>query len=358
MIRKMMLNAAILSCSLASTAQMTSYTLLSSDPDDYKRSVVYVDLFTADTYLNPNLGSAVKAETVIGNRIMPWLQMKYSWADANTHHVVSGFPTNASGLKKQFILDAGGALFLVSKNKDKRVKVVLSSHSFGGYTHTKYLMVPSTIKRMFGVEGGVYYNRRALEFEDKSHALYSYKSTTGSYAGPIEDVGSTSSAAGAPTGESYKPLSMTNIMSIYGGIHYRKITNTSIRASGYGKRTNATIMDWYADIMLAPYVPIADVVDNTGQTFELVAAKGAINHLGWKAGATYHTAKTFSFEYNFEFGKKPGPSLGKGFMTNGAYISMGLGFSLGFDTQFKRKQKTVTTEKTSTETTNDDSSRH
>src|SRR4051812_23242092 len=123
MIRKMILGTAMLAASINASAQMTSYTMLHSDPDDYKRSVVYFDLFTADTYLNPNLGSALKVETVILNRIMPWVQMKYSWADANTHHVVSGYPTNASGQKKQFILDAGGALFLVSKNKNKRVKV-------------------------------------------------------------------------------------------------------------------------------------------------------------------------------------------------------------------------------------------
>lgn len=354
MIKKLILGSALTISALYTSAQ-TSYTLVHSNPDDYRRSVVYLDLFTADTYLNPNLGSAFKLETVIGQRLMPWLQMKYSWADANTHHVVTGFPTNADGLKKQLIVDAGGAYFLVSKNKNKRVKVVLSSMSFGGYTHTRYMMIPSTIKRSFGVEGGLYYNRRALEFADKSHPLYHYKATSGSYDAPIDELGSTTTTAGAPSGEAYKPLSMTHIMSIYGGLHYRKVTNTSIRTSGYGTRTNATIMDWYADIMLAPVIPIKNVVDNTGHEYELVPQAGAINHLGWKAGVTCHSAKAVSFEYNFEFGKKPAPQMGTTFFENGSYISMGLGIAIGFNKQFKGKDKTVTVEKEKT-TEKDDNS--
>lgn len=348
MMRNYLLASAML-LGMNTHAQTTNYRLLRSDPDDYKRTVAYFDLFTADTYLNPNLGSALKVETVIANRLMPWVQVKYSWADANTHHVVSGFPTNASGLKNQMIVDAGGALFLTSKNKNKRVKVVLSSHSFGGYTHTSYLMVPSTVKKMFGVEGGVYYNRRALEFDDASHALYHYKSMDGSYDKPISALGSTT--AGEPAGENYKPLSMTNIASIYGGIHYRKVNYTSIYATGYGTRTNASVIDLYADVMLAPIVPIANVVDIKGKEYEIVAQKGSIRNLGWKAGVTAHSAKTLSFEYNFEFGQKPGPMMGTGFMDNGTYISMGLGFALGFDTQFKVKKSKTTkvTEKTTTE---------
>lgn len=78
MIKKLILGTALTISALYTSAQ-TSYTLVHSTPDDYRRSVVYLDLFTADTYLNPNLGSAFKLETVIGERLMPWLQMKYSW---------------------------------------------------------------------------------------------------------------------------------------------------------------------------------------------------------------------------------------------------------------------------------------
>jgi DNA-binding CsgD family transcriptional regulator len=33
-------------------AQMTSYKVISDAPNDYKKTAVYVDVFTADTYLN------------------------------------------------------------------------------------------------------------------------------------------------------------------------------------------------------------------------------------------------------------------------------------------------------------------
>ena len=121
---------------------------------------------------------------------------------------------------------------------------------------------------------------------------------------------------------------MTHIFSIYGGLHYRKITNVEI-STGEGIKANRNTVDLYADIMLAPVVPISNVIDNEGKEWKIVPQSGAIRHLGWKAGATHHNCGRVSLEYNFEFGQKPGPIMGKDFMNSGAYISMGMGLSIG-----------------------------
>lgn len=332
--------AGLLIMGMALRAQTVSYHKTENDPDDYKRSMLYLDLFTADTYLDACLGSAIKVETMVGSRIMPFVQTRFAWSDAATHHVVSGYPENKGGQKKQLVLDMGSAFYLVNRNATKNVKVILSSSSFGGYTHTRYIRIPATVKKLFGVEGGVYLNRRGLEFDTKSHPYYKYQSKDGSVTVPIDEVGSSTGNV-QPTGEAYKPLSMTHIVSIYGGLHYRRLTNVEI-STGEGIKANRNTLDLYADVMYAPVVPIANVVDNSGTEWKLVPQSGAIKHLGWKAGFTHHNCKKVSFEYNFEFGRKPGPVLGKDFMNNGSYISLGMGLSIGSNKYFHIKGKKET----------------
>lgn len=319
-------------CSVAAmmttaNAQMVSYKVLTDDPDDYKRSMLYLDLFNAETYLTPTLGSAAKLETMVGGRIMPWAQVRYSWADAATHHVVSGYPTNAGGQKKSLTIDLGSAFYLVSKNKHKKVKVVLSSFSSGSKTYSKYLMVPAYVKKQFGVEGGVNIARKALEFEDNSHPFYNYKNLTTGAELPIGSVGNLS--VGSPAGEAYNPLSMTTIFSIYGGLHLRTIRNLTISSSSWGVKSNRSVGDFYVDAMLAPAVNVKDVVDIAGKTWGIEKQAGAIRNLGWRVGYTHHNSQRTSFQYNFEFGQKPGPVMGKEFLDNGTYISLSMGLSIG-----------------------------
>lgn len=325
-------------------AQSVSYKLKETDPTGYRKSVLYIDPFNVDTYLNPCIGGGFKAETVIAQRIMPSVSMKYSYLDAATHHAVSGYPTAAGGLKKQLIVDAGAALFLINKNKNKRVKVVLSSHKSGNVTTTKYLMVPSEVKKLFGFEGGLYYNRKALEFDDDSHKMYHYRDASGAVDGPIGDVGGSSAAGTQPSGEYYKPLSMARIFSVYGGIRSRKVTHTVIKTDNYGTRANNSVFDFFADIMLAPATSIKDVVDNSGAVWSLDPQAGSIRHLGWRAGFAQHNSFKTSFQYSFEFGQRPGPKLGSGFMDNGTYISLGMGISIGFNKEIKTKDKAPKTD--------------
>lgn len=325
--KKLLLASILASAASTVSAQSVSYKTLSDDPGKYKLTAVYVDLFNADTYLGAGIGYGLKLETVLLKRLMPRIDYKYSYMDASTHHVVSDYPTSEGGLHKQMILDLGAVLFLANKEKKKNLRVVLSSYSTGRTTHTRYIMVPGTVKRMMGVEGGIYYNRKALEFDDASHELYNYKTPSGQEV-PIEGVGQ-SSGNPQPSGESYKPLSMTNVASLYGGVHLRKVTSLFIMAEGR-KKSNARVGDLYADVMLAPVVPIKDVIDVSGAKWGIEAKSGAIRHLGWRVGYSLRGVRTLGFQYNFEFGQKPGPKLGTGFMDNGTYISLGMGFSLAF----------------------------
>ncbi len=325
--RKMITTCTLVAAGMMTNAQTVSYKVSTNDANDYKRTMLYIDVFTADYYLTPTIGSALKLETMVGGRIMPWAKINFAWFDAATSHAVTGFPTNAGGQKKQLITDLGAAFYLTGKIKTKKVKVILSSHKSGNTTYSKYLRVPGEVKTQFGVEGGVNINRKALEFEDDSHDYFHYRSVSNGSEQPIGSVGGGS--ATSPAGEFYKPLSMTTVFSMYGGIHLRKITNLTILAGSYGAKSNRNITDLYVDVMAAPSVKVDNVIDIAGKEWQLVPQAGAIRHLGWRAGFTHHNGQKVSFSYNFEFGQKPGPIMGKDILNNGTYISLGMGLTVG-----------------------------
>ena len=324
-------------CSMA-TAQSVSYRPIDSDPDKYKPTALSLDLINFDTYLDASIGYGLKLETVIGGRIMPFINYKHAWTDLSARHIYNSYPMPKNGLHNQTTIDAGGVLFLRSKVKKRHVKIVLHSSSSGGYTYSKYLMVPSEVKRMLGVGGGIYFSQKAMQFEDDAHSLYRYKSLDGTIDVPIHDVGYTGTDV-QPAGDAYTPYAMSYTTSIYGGLHIRNVKNTVIQADGYGRRANAKVVDFYFDMMYAPVVAIGNVRDIDGKEWEMVPQSGALRHLGYKVGYSMRSSKTFGFMYYTEFGKKPGPAMGKSFLNNGTYITLGMGVSIASGKQLAFKHK-------------------
>lgn len=308
------------------SAQKVSYTVVKDEPSKYKPTMAYIEAFNADTHIGATIGYGLKLETLLLGRILPSVLYRGSYLDANASHVVSGYPTVSGGQKKGMTIEAGSALFLTSKERKRNLRVVLSSRKSGNVTTTHYIMAPGTVKKMMGVHAGFNVNRRSLEFDDDSHTMYDYKAPNGTLV-PIPSVGN--GGANVPAGEYYQPLSTTNIVSLYAGGRIRRVTNLVLDVDGRKKR-NDKVNDWYADVMLAPVVPISDVVDINGVKWGIEAKSGSIRNLGWRVGLMSRGSGVASFAYNFEFGQKPGPKMGKGFMDNGTYISIGCGMSLAF----------------------------
>jgi hypothetical protein len=339
-IAKCIISAALAARVLPAAAQV-SYIVLEKDPEKYKRTVLYLDLINCDTYNDISVGYAFKLETVVANRLMPWVQVKRSWLDLAATHAVSGYPEAIGGLEKQSITDIGGVLFLRNKNKQKNLRVVLrsSSHRSGDYvyTHTKYVSVPGEIKKMFGLRGGIFINNKVLQLDGDAHARFRYRSIDGLTDVPIEDVGVFTSVQ--PAGEAYKPLPLMHAASMYFGLHKRSVTNMQLRVEGYGRRANARVTDAYFDIMYAPSVSVSNVRDAAGQEWQIVPQAGAIRHLGWRAGVSTHTSRAFNLQYSCEFGVRPGAIVGSNFMGNGTYITIAMGVTIGSGKYLKLKSK-------------------
>ena len=312
-------------------AQQVSYTVLEKDPDKYKRTVLYLDLINFDTYNDFSAGYGAKLETFVGDRIMPFVYLKKSWIDAATTHAVSGYPVAVGGLEKQSINEYGGAFFFSVKNKSRGIGVTLRSSSSrsGGYiyTHTKSVSVPGEVKRMFGVRGSLFAHSKVLQLNEESHKRYRYKSADGLIDVPINNVGVFTSVQ--PAGEAYKPLPMMQATSLCMGLQLRKVTNIKLKVSGYGKRANAKVVDFYADIMYGLSTSISNVKDIAGKEWQIVPQANAIRKMGWRTGFAIHASKTWNILYSFEFGKRPGAIVGDNFLSNGTYLLTTAGMTFG-----------------------------
>ncbi len=308
-------------------ADSITYTTIETDPRKYKPTVLSVDLVNCDLYHELSAGYGLKLETVILGRLMPYAGFKGSWYDGASHKVFDDYPEAPGGMSKQFNTDVGATLFLLNSVKERKVRVVLSSYGNSHYRITHFTWIPSQVKRMFGVEGGIFYNRKGIAIKGEGASFYNYKdkATGAEVAMPT----SSGSGTGLPAGDATWAFPMTNTVSFYGGIRYRNIKNTVIRAEGYGKRSNANVVDFYADLMLAPVSTIGDVTDKSGKQWEMVQKSGAVNHMGYRVGFSSHCSRTFGFSYYMEFGKRPGPVLGDKFANQGGYLSLGVGFSIG-----------------------------
>ncbi len=310
----------------ASPDGTVSYSIIETEANKYKHTVLYLDLIGFDTYFDASVSTNVRLETMIGERFMPAAEVRYSWSDVATSHPGT-YPTSIGGLQKQMILDIGGVYFFRSKVKKVPVKVVLHSHSSGNYTYTKYVLVPSEVKRMVGLRGGLFSDRKALTFKEESHPYFNYKSTDGLMELPINNVGNHTGVQ--PAGNAYMPLAMSTTPSLYAGIHLRNIKNTIIRTSGYGKRGNTKISDLYFDLMLAPTVIIKNVMDEDGVEWQIVPKSDGIRSLGYRIGYSLHSSRYCGFIWSTEFGKRPGAILGPSFLNNGTSLTFNLGISIG-----------------------------
>ncbi len=312
--------------------------VLETDPDKYKRTVLSTDLIGFDTYLDINVSYNFKLETMLGERIMPSLQIRHSWLDAATSHIGGGYPTTAGGLQKQSITDLGAVYFFHSVKKKASVKVVLSSVTSGRYTTTHSVHVPSEVRRMAGIRGGIFAFRKALAFDENSHSTYHYKSADGLTVVPISNVGNYTYVQ--PAGQAYMPIAMSHVTCLYGGIHLRNIKHTVIKAEGYRrKKATAKVVDLYFDLMYAPTVTIDNVVDVDKKEWTIVPQDEAIRHLGYRIGYAFHSTRTAGVIFSSEFGKRPGAKMGKSFMDNGTFVTFNMGFSIGSGKYLKLKHE-------------------
>ncbi len=228
------------------------------------------------------------------------LELRYGWQNKYLLHVSNrkSYDVIAEGPSEEnfIVRDFAVEYILLDKNVKKDISVTLSSSTSEDaryrYTYSKFINVPSAVRRSFGVRGGVFNYQSPFMVSELS------KVNTSLIKGNL--IRSTS---------------------VFGGLSYNIIHNTQIRVSGLrGIKSNAKWLNMYADVMYAPHLAVADIADSLQENMS-----SEKNRLGWRAGllADFHTTKFLTFGGRAEIGSRPG------FKNNGFFLYFGMGATIG-----------------------------
>src|SRR5690606_8992147 len=78
-------------------------------------------------------------------------------------------------------------------------------------------------------------------------------------------------------------VSMLNVTSFYGGLHFRSIIDL-VAETDYGKKKAGGTVDFFIDFMFAPILNFSDVKNKNGDVYDFDAKKENKKRLGWRAG--------------------------------------------------------------------------
>ncbi len=322
MIKKLSLAALLAASTLTANAQKVNYSVVETDPDRAKTTTLDLQFLNLGTYQGFGMGYGIKAETMLTDKIGAFLEYKNTYFETPNSSSASselGAIVPSAGLKHNMNIEAGGTYFFLKRKVASNVKVQLSSMSFGNVTVIHYTSVPSLVQHMLGARGGLTYFQKALDFESASHKYFNYKSKDGKTNVPIDEE-----FAGLhvqPDGNSWEPFTNSKVFAIFAGLDYRNIRNTIIQAEDYGRCANATSFDIYFDLMVAPSISFANVIDTARHEWQIVPTSKGTSNFGYRFGVTRHPGRTVGFSSTLEFGKKPSAVMGAGFFNTGGYIN-------------------------------------
>ncbi|MES2286151.1 MAG: hypothetical protein V4547_10720 [Bacteroidota bacterium] len=315
-------------------SQSVNYKILEDNPYDHNLDVAFMPFYVdmASKSNNLSLGYGLNATQVYKKLATFRLYALKPYAptfDWGYHFGTVGIfdsPT-INKLKKFLHLELGGTYHLSERTVNKNRKVVLSSHSGYKTTTTTYITVPATVRKIFGVRGGIYNYHTAITARQNgdidgdlgidAKGVISTDGTRFGGAALLNDGGST-------TDPFYNTESATNmkVLGAYGGISSTSYYKIFIDTDGYGKKGGFKSMNFFADAMFAP-VRIDDFVGTDGKKYD-VSGKGAqgfkTRPFGARLGLEYSMGKNkIGYYARMEAGFKPGLANSK------FYVSLGFG---------------------------------
>ncbi len=269
-------------------AQNVNYRILTDDPENVKAFSLSLEPFYCDLYRSDvHLGYSVRADLLFLKRMELRADFRRAYLDVTGKETIVSAYYPKNGAKMALFGEAGVSLFLVDKLKKTQAKLVLSSSSDGSYTYTKYIMIPATKRKMWGVRGGIYNNRVAFEM-DGTDSFFVMKDNNGTETPAVNNT-----------------VTMFNATSLYGGLHWKSIVDV-VASTDYGTRKVGKMVDFYIDFLFAPVVAFSDVKSPGGAEFGLKAKSDHVKRMGWRAGWVYRHPNKVGICYKFEFGARPG----------------------------------------------------
>lgn len=296
----------VLATSISVKAQQVSYTILEDDPYAIKQLYIRINPFYAEGFRTntASIGGGIELRYLLKDKLI------FNFNNWKSYSTIVENPAN----DKFVVRDLSAEYILMDKTSHGNVKIVLSSSSTQTYTVSRYIEVPGTTRKVLAARGGIFNYKTPFRHSELKNRT-----------APILDTGGVKLH-----GFDYPGLLLKST-SVFAGISYSIIRNTTISANGFGKaKGNGKWLNYYADVMFAPVVSPQDFTaknDNDVESyFEIKNGDNGIEkkRLGWRTGlvADFHTTKTITFSGRVETGSRPG------IKSNGFYLYCGLGMTV------------------------------
>lgn len=311
-------------------AQNVTYTTSTDDPDDVKNfqvhlSPFYMDMSRANLI---NMGWELWATADIKKKLRFMTSFRSSYLELNKPPAVSEVPPintyyTKAHIGKSWKFEAIGQFNFVDRTRKGSVKVILEQYTtgYGKYstTHTKYLMVPGTIRKSYGLRGGIYNLYTAIKLENT-------KGLNGGSAFYILDKKHAQSALSDTIKMSgYNSM---NSMVFAAGIDMRKVVNLIINTDTYGTCASRSSTNLYVDLLLAVFNNYRNVFYiDSGKTTEYTVKPFGKRPLGWRVGWQFTNPEKAGMSMKFEFGKRP-EWQSKG--ASGIFMDFNVGINIPF----------------------------
>ncbi|MBI1223288.1 MAG: hypothetical protein GC180_11845 [Bacteroidetes bacterium] len=296
-------------------AQQVNYKILSDDPKNVKAFSLSLEPFYCDlSTIDIHMGWQVRADLLILKRMEVRGDFRKAYLDINGNNTgPSTDPTPVNGVKPAWYGEAGVSLFLFDKVRKTQTKLVLSQRTSGNYTYTKYIMIPAMKRKMFGIRGGIYNYRVAMELDSKNSAFFTMKSENGTIVKNTADANT---------------VSMYFTSSIYGGLHWKSIIDV-VAQTDYGKKKVGAMSDFYIDVLFSPVVQFGNVTQSN-TTYSLDPNNDKLKRIGWRAGWQVRHPNKVWLSCKAEFGARPGfKSTDKiGFDSERIYMMFSVGINI------------------------------
>jgi len=270
------------------SAQKVKYKIISDDPKNVKVFSLSLEPFYADVSApDIHLGYSLRADLLLFKRLELRGDFRKAYLDINGDETKTQYYYPKNDAKPATYVEAGFSLFLRDKVIRSEAKMILSSHSFGNTTYTRYMMIPAKKRNMFGIRGGLYTNHFAFQVDGNGEYF------------KVTDPNGVSIDAEENT------VSMYTTSAFYGGLHFKSIVDV-VASTDYGTKKVGAMTDFYFDVLFAPLVKFGDIKSPNGVTNSLDAKKENVKRIGWRVGWAYRHPNKVGICYKLEMGARPG----------------------------------------------------
>lgn len=320
-------------CISATVAQEVRYKIKKDNPEDVKNFVVHFDPWFADAYFTDvAMGFSARADWLLNKVIDAGVEWRRPYFDMNWLEVDNYKLSGAAGgkeMKEVAFMPKDGfsqytyfepsfRLHLSDKIKESNHRLLLSQSSYASgnnsNANTEFINVPGKSRKIFSLQGAACWMNVPVLYE----GLFNHDAAD--FLFEPQDGNATFPAAAGFGG------TMMRTITLIGGLSFQRVDNLKILTDRYGVKYSTAWTNFYVDVMYAPVVDFASVIDEHGVEYKVSNQK--VDRLGWRLGYNFKNTKGTALSMKLNVGNRPGFTGNNPYFGSRFFMDFNFGVSL------------------------------